>query len=291
MNDDLTVKELKVVNSLIELKRASLAAESLGISSSAISYILKKIRLKTGDKLFNLTRKGFIPEPHAYVLQERYHNLSALGGGFDKMVVTTYSPLELLLSWYFSSLPEGVNNIITYFQTMDLSEDGRLTRLRRREVDIDIGGMLPEGASIHRSHFLHSKFCVMTRKDHSTIKNKFTKCDWENNSHLLWQRNSGTTNNYIQGYEPANMLLKQRNIVCESANLLTLVQLCSASDHIMIMPEIFIKPLASIFPLKSFDLPNGLEMEFNCYIHYHPSLQGKIQRLGMKDISKRLQNL
>ncbi|MBU9843903.1 LysR family transcriptional regulator [Rahnella ecdela] len=279
--NNINIKKLQIVNALIECGNACGAAKKLFISPSTISYTLNQLHTQLGESLFRREKGGLKPNKEAFVLQEKYHEIMGLSIPRKAFIITTYSLIELLLADYIHDL---ISDRYLHFTPMDVCEDERLRKLKHREVDIDIGGKLPVDASIISKRYLYSRMCILVNKDHTLIKNNFCLSDWRENKHLRWQRDIGSITSMVGGIKITDPLFSEREISWESSNLLTLAYICSCSDNIMIVPEVFTKPLMSMLPLKTFMLPTELEMKFTCYLHYHRSLQHKVSSLGLYNI-------
>ncbi|KFC81411.1 LysR family transcriptional regulator [Buttiauxella agrestis] len=278
---EISLKKLKVVNTLIECGSAAKAAKVLGISPSAISYTLKQLTAQLDVSPFIRKNNGLKPNEHALALQEKYREIMALNTTRKKFIISTYSLIEFYLADYINSMIDGT---LLHFITMDTCENERLRKLQHREVDIDIGGRLPKDVSIVSKRYLYSKMCIMASNNHPTINETFTLDDWQTNKHLRWQRDSGSISSMVNNMDFQTPLFREREISWESPNLLTLAYLCSSSDNIIMIPEVFVESLKGMFPLKSFRSPEALDMKFECYIHYHRALENKVNSLDLHNI-------
>ena len=61
---DFALTEIRLVAELAELRKLSAAASRLGISQSAASHALSRLRRQVGDPLFTRTARGFQPTPY-----------------------------------------------------------------------------------------------------------------------------------------------------------------------------------------------------------------------------------
>lgn len=278
---EISLKKLKVVNALIECGSAVAAAKMLNISPSAISYTLKQLTVQLGVNPFVRKNNGLKPNEHAILLQEQYREIVALNTTRKKYIISTYSLIEFFLADYINSMIDGT---LLHFITMDTGEEERLRKLQHREVDIDIGGKLPKDISIVSKRYLYSKMCIMVSANHTTIDESFTLDDWHNNKHLRWQRDLGSISSMLDSMNFRTPWFNNRKISWESPNLLTLAYLCSCSDNIIMIPEVFVESLKGMFPLKSFRSPEELDMKFECYIHYHRALETKVNSLDLHNI-------
>jgi len=278
---EISLKKLKVVNALIECGSAVAAAKMLNISPSAISYTLKQLTVQLGVSPFVRKNNGLKPNEHAILLQEQYREIVALNTTRKKYIISTYSLIEFFLADYINSMIDGT---LLHFITMDTAEEERLRKLQHREVDIDIGGKLPKDISIVSKRYLYSKMCIMVSANHTSIDESFTLDDWHNNKHLRWQRDLGSISSMLDSMNFRTPWFNDREISWESPNLLTLAYLCSCSDNIIMIPEVFVESLKGMFPLKSFRSPEELDMKFECYIHYHRALETKVNSLDLHNI-------
>lgn len=274
----INLQKLKIINEVIECGSAIKAASSLQLSPSAVSYTIKTLKEKLGTDIFIRTNSGLKPNDIALALQERYRELITLNRSRKEYFIATYSLIEILLTHSLQSHNDG--NIF-HFITMDASDDERLSKLKQREVDIDIGGKLPDDIAIKSKKYLQSDMRIFISENHSTIGDVFTITDWVNNTHLRWRRDLGSITSMVYGLNLTDELMLNRDITWESPNLLTMAYLCAKSDSIMLVPEVFVSPLKKIFPLKALTLPNELKMKFECYIHYHRSLKVELDNIDL----------
>lgn len=280
--NDINLRQLKIINTLIEYQSAVKAAQVLNISPSAISYSLNQLKKQTGKELFIRTRSGLRPNSHAFELQKKFKEVVQLNSRKNEYVIATYSLIEILLAEY---LHEG-NDTLMHFVTMGSCDEERLRKLKHREVDIDIGGKLPEDRSIVSRHFVRSDICIIVNEKHPRIKESFTLDDWRENEHLSWQRGIGSVIGMVENID--HNLMAERNIAWTSPNLISLAWHCSISDYVMIMPRMFVPYMKKRFPLKAFTPPPELQMTFDCYLHYHLAMEDKINALLLPNMSSAL---
>jgi DNA-binding transcriptional LysR family regulator len=61
---DLDLTQIRLVAELLRLRSVSAAAQSIGLSQSAASHALAKLRSQLGDPLFTRSGKGVEPTPY-----------------------------------------------------------------------------------------------------------------------------------------------------------------------------------------------------------------------------------
>jgi DNA-binding transcriptional LysR family regulator len=264
---DIGLTGLKVVNAIIEHKKAQEAARVLGISPSSISYTLKKIRRETQADLFTRTQYGLKPDNYALELQKRYKEIQSLSENRREFIITTYSPVELLIGMHFQSLAQ--DSLSLQFQSMPDTTERRLKNLKHRSVDIDIGSQLPYDHAVVSCPYIMSGMCVMTSENHPSIKEMFTENDWYMNQHITWLRGNEDISDVIINMDNNRAIFEGRKIAFESTSLLAMAHLCAYSKNIMLLPEAFAPSLKKILPVKTFKLPWDIPLKFHCYIHYH----------------------
>lgn len=264
---DIGLTALKIVNAIIEHKKAQDAARVLGISPSSISYTLNKIRRETQENLFTRTQYGLKPDKFALELQKRYKEIISLSENRREFIITTYSPVELLIGMHIQSLSQDTLSL--QFQSMPDTVEQRLKNLRHRSVDIDIGSQLPYDNSVVSCPYLMSEMCVMTSENHTSIGEEFSENDWYTNQHITWLRSNDDMSDIIVNIDNNRAIFEGRKIACESTSLLAMAHLCAYSNNIMLLPDVFAPSLKKVLPLKTYKLPWDIPLKFHCYIHYH----------------------
>jgi Transcriptional regulator len=276
--NDINLRHLKIVDALINHQSAVKAASILNISPSAISYSLNQLKKQTGKTLFVRTREGLRPNEFAFELQKKFLEITQLKACKIEFVVTTYSLIEMLLAEHIYAESDA----LLHFTTMEICDNERLRKLKHREVDIDIGGRLQEDRSIVSRHLIRSELYIIVNQHHSRIKDEFTLDDWFNNEHLGWQRGPGSITGMVDNLDPLQH--RDRKITWSSPNLLTLAWHCANSEHIVVMPKLFIPFLQQLFPLKALPLPPEIKMTFDCYLHYHLAMEEKMNALQLENV-------
>ncbi|MBB1200719.1 LysR family transcriptional regulator [Enterobacteriaceae bacterium 89] len=289
MLEHKNLKQLKVIDAVIEHGSATRAANHLNISTAAVSYILKQLRKKYSNELFTRTRTGMNPGALAYALQQEYRKLQPLTDERKNFVISTYAPFEYALTSLLNAHDDRSPSQTIRFSRLAETPDRRLDALQRRMVDIDIGAELEHSPSIVSAPYLHSEMCVVVRKQHPVIRKQCTLSSWHTHYHLLWYRGQNMAEMIMQGNAASTELLASRKIACESSNLLNMLYHCSRSDHIMLMPSFFIRHFGHLFAVKALALPEGISLTFNCFLHYHVSMNSHPKLMELLALRHQLQ--
>lgn len=268
-------RALIVIDAIIEHKTATAAAEILNVSPGAVYYVLRKLQRETGKEFFTRTKTGLVPNDHALALYQKRKESSRVSAERDKFIITTFSPVELYIGL---QLPELSDNALSlHFEGMPLTTERRLSDLKNHFVDIDIGHQLPDDRGVISHPCIHSDLCILASKDHGTIAHEFTEEDWHNNAHLLWLRGNEGIADMIANRNYYRSIFETRKIAAESANLMAMTYMCANSEHIMLVPEVFVPSLKKMFPVKNFPLPWDIQLNFISYIHIHRSNAGNVK--------------
>lgn len=289
-NSNININHLKLVDALIEMKSACRVARAFNVTSSSISYRLKQLRQITGKQLFTRKQGQLLPDEHAHELQEQYRQISALSSQRSEFIISTYAPLEHLITLQINGSVGNNEDMFLQFSSMPDSGCERLDKLKNRAIDIDIGGILETDNSIVCYPYLFSAVCALVSSNHSTIKQSLKLSDWYENEHIGWSRGADYIENTVSG-DLQSEILTHRKIICESSNLLAMAHLCAHSESIMLIPEAFVAPLQELFPVKPLPLPERLTLKFHCYIHYHREISqnpniARILRIFDGDLQK-----
>jgi len=173
---------LLIFRELLRLRRATAVAERLGLSPSAVSHALTRLRDLFGDPLFIRRPHGLEPTRRALELGPRVEGLiemaaEALGSdaGFDpassdrRFIITAPEFVSVLIGAPLLRLfNEAAPRASFYIGS--LSQARELDALRRGECDLSIGrfGPLPPGVV---SRVLYEDgYCIAARKGHPRIR-------------------------------------------------------------------------------------------------------------------------
>ncbi len=72
---DLDARLLRILVAVVETGSVTAAADALGVTQSAVSHMVQKLRGIAGDELFVRAGRGIQPTPHALLLAERARGL------------------------------------------------------------------------------------------------------------------------------------------------------------------------------------------------------------------------
>ncbi|TDN51524.1 LysR family transcriptional regulator [Scandinavium goeteborgense] len=271
------IKVLRAVHILITCGSVTKAAEILNVTPGAVTYLLNKARKATGSALFFRTKNGMLPDNVAKELSLRYKKFAGefsesnqkLSLGDRDITISTYALIELLIGIH--SKKSNSNGKIN-FSPLPMDDDTRLIKLRNREVDIDIGTRLSSDKSIIQCTLFSSKVKIVARKNNPHINDILSIDSWLNSSHITWTRGMHLLSpNHLQANKFHEMM-SRRKIYCESSNSVNMIMMAAFTDHLILMPELIIKYFEDKLPIVAYDIPEDIDVKYECYVHYHCSM-------------------
>jgi len=292
---NLDVRVLAVLRELQRTANVSHAAQNLGLSQSAVSMSLARLRRHFNDPLFVRTSRGMQPTPYGEglfaELKEASEKLeSALGhrprfdpATSDRMfhlVTTDLSQITILppLAKRLAEIAPSVRIDLKFLNP------GLPRLLESGEADLAVA-MIPQmGAGFCQQRFFASKFHCAVRAGHPRIKGPLTLDQFQKESHI-----SVTT--YGIGYESLEKALQskkiRRNIGMRLPSFFGISEIIAATNYLAVVPGWFSQilsesPTIRILPLP-FSIP-GYEVTLNWHERYtkdpgHQWLRTTVQSL------------
>ena len=187
-----------VLHAVLAEQSVSRAAKRLGLSQSATSHALARLRDALGDRLVVRTRDGLVPTPRARAMAEPLGAAMALledafvaKREFDprtakrrfQVVGTDYAEIVILPA-LVADLAERAPHVELRMQPMSREA---LTMLRRRDVEMVIG-VFPDkdlSADLRTTTLLEDRLVCVVRKGHPLAKKKLTLARYAAAKHVL----------------------------------------------------------------------------------------------------------
>ncbi|MBU9843627.1 LysR family transcriptional regulator [Rahnella ecdela] len=284
---DFDLNSLLILNAVIECRSVTAAAKKMAMSPSSVTYAINKIRKTTLNPIFTRSKNGITPTTLALELNQRYIKaISLITDGLDfsvnsenpdvyrNITVSTYNFFELWFSHFVYQEHKLLDGLCLNFVNHPISCEKRIVKIRNHEVDLDIGGLLPNDTSIISHKLYSSKFKALVSRNHPSITDTLTLEDWKTNKHVKWAQIFDES--FVQEGD-ANQVdpLQKRSVGIKSENSLNSLLICAMSDYITLVPAYLEPFLVESFPVKIFDLPFETTMTSTLYAHYHRSAKRK----------------
>jgi len=255
-NTDLNL--LNILRLMIEMRSVSKVANKVGVSQSALSHTLKRLRAQFDDPLFHKTASGMEPSQRALEIYQAIKDpLESLTSALQ--VVQTFDPklsehtFVLGTSDYFEKLL--LTPIVQYLSIETPSIKLRCVnyddlQLNKELINVDLvfGSYRNPPENLHKQTLWQDKLVTVVAIDHSRIvKDKITLKQFINEKHILISP-TGSGKSLVD-----NELTKlgfKRNIAITSRLFNTPVEVVEKSEMITTMPELLARHSAKLESVK-----------------------------------------
>ena len=197
-NDDIRRLDgglLLVFRELCRRGRTTAVAAHLGLSQSAVSHALSRLRDVFGDPLFLRRPHGLEPTPRAQALAPRIEALiEAMGaairpdqafdparsGRWFNVAATEYA--DEAIAARLAARLHGIRGVVF---TLQFSRGYlALEDLRRGRVDLVLGRFEALPAGLTGEALFEDRYCVVARRGHPTIQGRISIAQWRDAGHV-----------------------------------------------------------------------------------------------------------
>jgi len=252
---------LLVFRELIRTRRASQAADRLGLSQPAISHALNRLRDLFEDPLFVRRPHGFEPTRRAEELAPKIEAIIELSDqalsrepGFDPSTsrrrfrfvapefVAALIGADLILQ--LKAKAPGVQFAIGHWD-----EDAALGALRRGEIDFALGRFGASRPGFVVEPLFEDRYCVAARADHPQLKGAISEAQWREIGHIFaWWASETAQDPPVSEIEPVVQL-------AWVPQWLTALVLASSTDGLVTCPRRLAERHAAKLGLQVLDMP------------------------------------
>lgn len=258
---------LLVLRELLVLRRTTLVAKRLGLSQSAVSHALARLRWLFGDPLFVRRPYGLEPTRHALELAPRIDNLirsmsTALGASsiFDPAV--TNRAFRLAAPDWITTLvaPSLVNAFAKqapharFAFSQHLGADA-LSALRRDEIDVALGRFHPKLEGVNVGPLYEDHYCLIARAAHPKLRRKLTKATYR-----TLERVQISVSGDFRALEldAEGELVSAGRVIAAVPRFLIAFAVVAQSDAVAIAPARLARGYARNFGLRTHEMPFAL---------------------------------
>lgn len=270
------LKLLSVIGELHRTRSVSQAAERLGLSQSAVSMSLAKLRKHFNDPLFVRTSTGMEPTPHASQLIGILSQAEdLLQTAFGRSVVFDARTSERLFHIQSTDIaqvtliPKLMQHLrkVAPLVRIDLQRIAPSTPklLESGELDLAVGFILPMGAGFCQQRLFKERFVCAMRSDHPRIGNSLSVKAFEAETHLA-VATSGTGHSIVEKVLEAQKI--RRRVALTVPSFLGIASIITSSDHLVILPEQLGRHLAAPGNIKVLPLPFDIPT-YHIMQHWH----------------------
>lgn len=225
------------------------AGERLGLTQSAVSAALKRMRERFNDPLFVRTTNGMAPTPLAQRL------ISPVDEGLSRLLEALDQGIEFDLTTTRRTFRIAINDIgqlalapplfaqarqeapLLRFETVDASVSEARVQMQSGQIDLAIGSWEPLGPSFYQQRIFDEGFFVLMRRDHPLARRpSMSMDDYVASEHVAY-RPQGTTDNALQQAVDGAGILHKRQVVLTAAHSLGLSAIVRTSNLLLTAPS------------------------------------------------------
>lgn len=263
----LYINQLQLINALARSGNLSDAAEQIGLSQSAASHALTRLRSELNDPLFIRTSGGMQPTPYGAQLAASLRNaLEALSQGLGQP--STFVPASserkfkilmndiaqmLYLPGFRGKLCTEAPGVTLQVEPAPLKAPHSL--LESGEIDLAVGTYTRVVSGCKQRLLYREHYSCVVRQDHPLFRNGMTVEAFQNVGHIVVDPRG-----YV--HEKLDRLLAERNIVRKVEltvpYLVSLPLVIATSDLLATMSSEVADAFCSYMPLKTMPPPVDL---------------------------------
>ena len=304
---DLDLNLLVALESLLRRRSVTAAARELGITQSAMSHKLRRLREQLGDPLFISGRHGLTPTPRAQAmeapLREALHDVSAavrVAEPFDPARAQNEFRIAAADLMELAILPEVLSRLEVEApgirMAMRKRDEASVGALAAGELDLIIqpGGRSVPGidmgdrAGIARKHLGDDGFSVLARRDHPLVggRKQLTPERYLACSHVLVSPAGGDKGVVDMVLAPRGL---SRRIGVSVPHFVAAPFLVARTDLLLTCPTVLALGAMNHAPLKVMSPPFELPTT-QLYMYWHQRFQHDPAHRWLRDFVVRVHN-
>ena len=275
-NTDVDLELFRVLDAILEARSVTGAADKLGVSQSAVSQRLRRIREELGDPLV-------VPTRGRLVLTDRARRMEAplrrALGDLQRSIQDgeSFDPASSQRTFRFAAGDYGemilASNLLSLFEVeapgIKLATEPRLDRIADRlesgALDFAVTGpgvSLPEG--LKQRALPPEVFVVLARSDH--VIRRMTRKAYLRARHVVVAPGGGS---HTVVDENLSLLGFERKVVLRLAYFLTAPFVVAQSDLLLTAPSLLAVSVLDYLPLKVMPMPFSMP-ELRAVLVWHP---------------------
>ncbi|BEP64727.1 LysR family transcriptional regulator (plasmid) [Variovorax sp. V213] len=257
-----------VFQAIYATRSVTLAGERLGMTQSAVSNALKRMRERFNDALFVRTADGMVPTPVAErLIAPIEEGIACLAQAVDQG--RTFEPEtssrtfriavndigQLVMMPELLSVARGIAPGVR-FETVDVSMADARQRMLHGQIDIALGSWEAMGPSFYQQRLFDETFVVlMSKASPLGARERIELDDYLAAEHIAY-RPQGTTDSQLQQSLDRAGAIDRRRVVLTAAHSLGLTSIVATSGLLLTAPARLARAMvASRTDLRSVDAP------------------------------------
>ncbi|ESQ81835.1 hypothetical protein AEAC466_19930 [Asticcacaulis sp. AC466] len=263
--DAIDLNLIPALDALLAEGSVTGAARRLGLSASAMSRTLTRLRAATGDPLLVRAGRGLVPTPRAMALRDRVHAVAqeareVLSPQGDRLDLATLDRtftlranegfVEAFAAPLVAALTQAAPHIRLRFAPKPIKEAGPL---RDGAVDLEIGVLGPFAPEVRTQLLFRDRFLGAVRAGHPLLSNSpITPEQYASARHIVVSRRGSFTGPVDAALETLGL---RRDIVAVVPGFPDALRIARASDLVALVPQSYLEGSAATQGLIGFPLP------------------------------------
>ena len=296
-NTRIDLNLLRVFDAMIQYGNVSVAARHVGLSQSAMSSALGRLRYHFSDDLFVKTRGGMLPTSRAQHLAGPIGEALALvrkammhDDEFDPAIVDRTFRIYMTDVGEMVFLPLLIERLrasgpFLSLRTMQPPADQVASALEGGSIDVALGYLPRLKSPVQQAKLWDDHYVCMTRHDHPLgSRSAITMKEFASAQHILIDSLGG-------GHEAIEHALKtrgiQRNVALHVPHFVSISTIVATSDLLVTIPSRMAAVLSRLVKVKIHTLPFSIpSMEVSLFWHqrFENSLENRWLRSIVMDL-------
>ncbi|WP_117233016.1 LysR family transcriptional regulator [Vibrio maerlii] len=268
---------------IVEEKNYTRAAKKLGVSQSAVSQSVNKLRELFDDVLFIRNRHGVEITQYA---QDIYPSLSRAikdialslprNQRFDPATCNkefTISGLSVLNNSFLPKVMQYLSEHAPMVKlcVLPLEMEEVAHKLRLQEFDFVLEGDLGQHNQLQSAKLLDEQLCVVCRPDHPRLTgDAITQEMYLSEKHIAYTHQHVSENYFSDRDLGMIKTLEERNVVLRVSNAVDLVNMAKSTDCIALAPRKALSAILDQYQLAILE-PDFLKEPIPVSLFWHPS--------------------
>ena len=260
--EDVDLRTLQMLDTVVATGSVQLAAQKLGVTPSAVSHGLRRLRARTNDELVIATRGGMVPTVRGAALAKAVRTAfasvtaSLSDGPFEAassertftIGAADYAS-SVLGAAIFGTLRREAPHVTVKLGHLrfDVAE-----RLEAGELDVAIAPFGIQSQSLKTSALFQDRFLCAARRGHPRFHEIGSLAGYLAASHICVAP-AGLDSSFVD--DTLDALGHRRDIVLRLPFFLAALECASASDLVVTLPRSFLARFAKRFDLEVTALP------------------------------------
>lgn len=275
----LDLNLLLVFEAMLLYQNVTTAAAHIGLTQSAMSNALGRLRHHFEDRLFVKTRGGMLPTPRALELAQPLRQALTLvrasmqkGKGFDPRQSKRTFRVHMSDVGEMVFLPalmkrlKHVGASVTV-ETAQLASDTVAERLASGEIDLAAGYLPSLGRSVEQTPLFREHYVCMTRREHPSGKNgRLTLDEFLAGSHVMIA-SMGSGHQIIERTLERRGL--KRNVALRVPHFLVIPMIVASTDLMVTIPSRVANAFSKLVRVRVHPLPVPIP-SFDVSLFWHP---------------------